>query len=67
MSYLHRVELLPIVTEIDYIMSNLRKWMKPTYTPVPIWMAPGIILASMGDEWVESVTVYLIHHRYQHL
>ncbi len=28
----HRVELLPIVTEIDYIMSNLRKWMKPTYT-----------------------------------
>ncbi len=46
----HRVELLPIVTEIDYIMSNLRKWMKPTYTPVPIWMAPGIILASMGDE-----------------
>jgi len=35
------VELLPIVTEIDYIISNLRKWMKPTFTPVPIWMAPA--------------------------
>ena len=35
------LELLGCQMEVDYIRKNLKEWMKPTPTPVPIVMAPA--------------------------
>ena len=35
------LDLLGCTIEIDYMMKNLKSWMQPTYTPVPLWMTPA--------------------------
>lgn len=35
------LDLLGCGIEIDFVMKNLKKWMAPTYTEVPIWMTPA--------------------------
>eukprot|EP00598_Pedospumella_elongata_P006884 CAMPEP_0184985614 /NCGR_PEP_ID=MMETSP1098-20130426/14206_1 /TAXON_ID=89044 /ORGANISM="Spumella elongata, Strain CCAP 955/1" /LENGTH=500 /DNA_ID=CAMNT_0027509707 /DNA_START=33 /DNA_END=1532 /DNA_ORIENTATION=- len=35
------LDLLGCMVELDYIMKNLKTWMKPTYTEVPLWMTPA--------------------------
>ena len=35
------LDLLGCMVELDYIMKNLKDWMKPTYTEVPLWMTPA--------------------------
>jgi aldehyde dehydrogenase (NAD+) len=35
------LDLLGCTIEIDYVMKNLKTWMKPTHTEVPIWMTPA--------------------------
>lgn len=35
------LEILPGVMEIDYVINNLKEWMKPVYTPIPAFMLPG--------------------------
>lgn len=35
------LDLLGCTIEIDYVMKNLKTWMQPTHTAVPIWMTPA--------------------------
>jgi aldehyde dehydrogenase (NAD+) len=35
------LDLLPCTVECDLMMNNLKTWMEPTYTDVPLWMAPA--------------------------
>lgn len=35
------LDILPTICELDYMIKNLKSWMQPTYTSVPIWMAPA--------------------------
>jgi aldehyde dehydrogenase (NAD+) len=35
------LDLLGCTIEIDHVMKNLKKWMAPTYTEVPLWMVPA--------------------------
>ncbi len=35
------LEHIPLVTELDHVISHLSKWMEPNYTPVPVFMAPA--------------------------
>lgn len=35
------LDLLGCMVELDYMMKNLKAWMKPTYTDVPLWMTPA--------------------------
>jgi len=35
------LDLIPTCMEIDHTISHLRSWMKPSFTPVPLVMAPA--------------------------
>ncbi|KAJ1433689.1 aldehyde dehydrogenase 3B1, partial [Ochromonadaceae sp. CCMP2298] len=35
------LEIIGSLVEVEYMLANLKEWMKPDYTDVPLWLAPA--------------------------
>lgn len=66
------LDLLGCTVEIDYMMKNLKSWMAPTYTEVPLWMTPatseiiyepfGVCLVLGAFNYPVALTVIYVRH-----
>ena len=68
-------DLVPLIVEIDYAISNLHKWMKPTNTLIPAALLPATseyihepyrVCLIIGMQLLSSYSLY-IHFSYIHI